>query len=204
MKKFCSLVVLLVIGTILFAQNISITGELTTDFDGVSPLFGLEVHLSKIDILAGFGFWFYENEVTYDNYQTFDTDYDSKQNIFKIFSGVAPKILINEKILLSFPLLAEIQFGNDFLEYNRSTVYSPGSLKKAEYFGYGFDAGARIYFSLTKRWSIYTGAIAQILYISNNKYTYWKNSPNDTYTRKNNGIYWFTNGDVELGVRFTF
>jgi hypothetical protein len=204
MKKIWLFIGLFTIGSTLFAQKVSITGELTTDFDGVSPVLGLEVNLSKIDILAGFGFWFYKNEAAYNNYQTFNADYVSDQNYFRIFAGVAPKLLINERIILSFPLLAKIQFGNDSLEFENSMVYSQGTLKNGKYFGYGFDTGARIYYTLTQKWSIYTGVIAQVLYIGDNKYTYWKNSPNDIYTRKNNTVSWFTNGNVELGIRFTF
>lgn len=204
MRKFGLLIGLFIIGATLFAQKVSITGELTTEFDGVSPVLGLEVDLSKIGILAGFGFLFYKNEVTYNNYQTFNADYASDRNLFRIFAGVAPKVLVNEKMTLSFPLLVKIQFGSDSLEYESSTVYRQESLKKGEYFGYGFDAGARVYYNLTERWSIYTGAIVQVLYIGDDRYTYWKNSPNDTYIHKNNTFSWFTNGNVELGLRFTF
>jgi hypothetical protein len=64
--------------------------------------------------------------------------------------------------------------------------------------------GKALYYNLTESWSIYTGAIVQVLYIADNKYTYWKTSPNNTYTRENNTISWFTGGNVELGVKFTF
>jgi hypothetical protein len=204
MKKIFLIISFWVIGSMVFAQEFSIDGHLATDFEDVHPTLGLEINLNKIDILAGLSFWFYKNSKSYTNYQTFNANNTLNEYWIKFFAGIAPKVLLNDKLTLSFPLMVRIQFRNDSLKYVSDTVYTTTSPKKAEYFGYGFDTGARLYISLTDKWSVYTGAIMNVLYIHDNKYTYWKDSPTTTYTREDNGTSWFTDGNVELGVRFTF
>ena len=152
----------------------------------------------------GVSFWTYQNEVSYDNYQNFNVDSKVEERWFRIFAGLAPKVAVTEKLTLSFPLLAKIQFRDDAVGYEDDRVYSKDALKEAEYSGYGVDFGARVYYALTKKWSIYGGAIMNVLYIADNKYTYWKNGPDDTYTRRNNTTNWFTGGQVEMGARVTF
>jgi hypothetical protein len=204
MKKIIFLVGMLVMASTLFAQKFSLDGHLATNFESVSPTLGFEVNLSKIDVLAGIGFGFYKNGASYSNYSISNEDHTNNEDWINIFAGIAPKVFLNDKLTLSFPLLAKIHFGNASLEYDSADRYITGSLKQARYFGYGFDTGARLYFTFTERWSIYTGAIAQVLYIFDNKYAYWKGSATSTYTRENNGMTWFIDGNVELGVRFTF
>jgi hypothetical protein len=191
-------------GSMVFAQKYSVDGYLATNFDDVIPTLGMEVNLDKVDVLAGLGFWVYNRNSSYTNYQTYNFDSDVNEYWIKIFAGIAPKILVNDKLTLSFPLMARIVFRNNSLEYDPDTVYTSGSPKKAEYFNYGFDAGARLYFTLSDSWSIYTGAIMAVFYIYDNKFTYWEDSSTNTYTLENNGVYWFGDNYVELGVRFTF
>jgi hypothetical protein len=191
-------------GSMVFAQKFSINGHLATNFENVHPTLGIELNLNKIDLLAGVSFWFLKNDTSYTNYQTFNADNTLNEYLVKVFAGIAPKVLVNDKLILSFPLMARIQFRNDSFKYDYGMVYTPDLPKKVEQFGYGFDAGARLYYTLTDRWSIYMGAIMNVLYISDNKYTCWKDSPTVTYTREINDMNWFTDGDVELGVRFTF
>jgi hypothetical protein len=204
MKKIFSLLVFLVIGSTVFAQKISIDGYLATNFENVHPAFGLEVNLNKVDILTGVSFWFYKDGTSYTNYQTYNADNTLNEYWIKFFAGIAPKVFSNDKLTLSFPLMAKIQFRNDSLEYDSDNVYNTVSPKKVEYFGYGVDIGTRLYISLTDKWSVYTGAVMNVLYIYDDKYTYWKNSTTVIYTREDNGMTWFTDGDVEFGVRFSF
>jgi hypothetical protein len=204
MKKIIVLFGLLILCSSLYAQKISINGHLGTNFENVIPALGLEVNLSKIDILAGISFWYYNTEVSYNDYQTYNTDNTLDEYWLRFFAGIAPKLIATEKWSLSFPLLAKIQFRNDSLVYKDDSVYTSSSPKEVEYFGYGFDAGTRLYYALTQRWSIYLGAMANVLYIADNKYTFWNSSAYKTYSRENKSMSFFTDGVVELGVRFTF
>jgi hypothetical protein len=203
MKKFGFLVGLLAIGSTLFAQKVSLIGHLATDFDAVAPTLGFEVNFNKIDLLAEANFWIYSSERADKDYQNYNTDSTSIQNRFEIFAGIAPKVIITENWSLTFPLLAKLHFRNDELKYHDSFVYTTDSAKKADYFGYGFDIGARVYYALSQRWNIYAGFLFEIVSISNNKYTYWKTA-NTTWTREYNTTLWFNNGEFELGVRYTF
>jgi hypothetical protein len=204
MKKIYVVFGLLVMTSGVFAQTFSLGGHLATNFENVLSAFELEINFSKVDVLAGVSFWRYQDEASYDNYQTFNTDSKLDERWFKIFAGFAPKVAATEKLTLSFPLLAKIQFRDDSFSFEDEFVYSSTSPKKAAYSGYGFDFGARIYYALTKNWSIYGGTIMNAVYIADNKYTYWKGSSVETYTRENKTTTWFTDGLAEMGVRLTF
>ncbi|MDR0638093.1 MAG: hypothetical protein LBG27_04190 [Spirochaetaceae bacterium] len=204
MKKILFVFGLLVMGWGLFAQNISFGGHLAANFENVMPTFELGINFSRVDVLAGVSFWLYQDEVSYDNYQNFNVDSKVEERWFRIFAGLAPKVAATEKLTLSFPLLAKIQFRDDAFSFEDDRTYSTSSPQKVAYFGYGIDFGARVHYALTKRWNIYGGTIMNVLFISHNKYTYWKNSPDDTYTRQNNTMSWFTDGLVEMGARVTF
>jgi hypothetical protein len=93
---------------------------------------------------------------------------------------------------------------NDKLEHVSSYVYTNDSPKNAEYSGFGFDVGSRVYYALNRKWNIYTGFMFEIFSKTNAKYTYWKDSVNVTYTQEYNTMVWFDNGEFEMGVRCTF
>lgn len=203
MKRIMVLVGMVCIGSAVYAQNTALTGELRTDFDGIAPILGLELNVSSLDVIAGIGVRYYKNEASYANYEIFNTDNTINHNYFFINLGIAPKAAVNDKIALSFPLLVKMHYNTYSRDYKLSSVYIPDGLKKGYYFGFGFDAGARIYYALTPRWSIFTGALAQILLHTNNRYIYWKENPAETYKRENIANGWFDNGYMELGIRLT-
>ena len=204
MKYFCFLIVLILIGSAVFAIGISVTGEIETDFNNISPVIGAEVNFEKIDILAGLGYSFNKNKTSYKDFQTFNTDNTSTVGMLKMYIGVAPKISGNEKITFSFPILAELQIANASLEFEKSDVVAVDSAKEAEGVSFILDIGGRLSYILTERWSVYAGAFAQVFSITNSKLTIWKNIQKDTFTVENNVFDWFNSGKIEFGVRLTF
>lgn len=205
MKKVFVLVGFLFAGSALFAQiHVSFDGHLATNFSNVAPTLGIEINFNKVDILAGTSFWFYESERTIKDYSYYNTDSKTIQNRYEFFAGIAPKAITTDKWSLTFPLLAKISFRNDELKYVDGNVYTNDSPKNAEYFGYGFDIGSRVYYTIGRKWNIYAGFLFELFSKTNNKYTYWKNSPNITYTQEYNTMVWFDNGEFGLGVRCTF
>jgi hypothetical protein len=204
MRKIGVVFGLLVMGSSVFAQTFSFGGHLSTNFEGVWPAFEIGINFSTVDVLAGVSFWEYQEEVSYDNYRSFSTDNKLDERWIRLYAGFAPKVRATEKLALSFPLFAKIQFRNDAFGFEDDLVYSEDDLKKADYFGYGLDFGARVYFALTKKWSVYGGAIMNVVYIADNKYTYWKDDPDETYTRETKSTSWLIDGLVEMGVRVTF
>jgi hypothetical protein len=204
MRKICVVFGFVVMGSSAFAQTFSFGGHLATNFQNVLPAFEIGINFSNIDVLAGAGFWLYQNETSYDNYQSYNADNNLDERWLRIYAGFAPKVPATEKLTLSFPLLAKVQFRNDDFSFEDDRVYSSTSPQKADYFGYGLDFGIRVYYALTKKWNIYASALMDVVYIADNKYTYWKNSSDEIYTRENKTTNWFTDGHVEMGARVTF
>jgi hypothetical protein len=202
MKRFYFFMGMVIIGSPLFAQvGVSIDGHLATDFASIAPTIGLEINLSRIDILGGTTFWFNNLKRTYTNYQTYNSNGTQFEYRFEFFAGIAPKVALTEKWSLSIPVLAKIYFREDTLKFESSHTYATDSPKNVTYFGYGLDFGARTYYALNQKWDIYAGILWELVSMQHNTYTYWK-TVNTTYTREDNIMIWFDRGKFELGVRF--
>jgi hypothetical protein len=100
MKKIYVVFGLLVMASGVFAQTFSLGGHLVTNFENVLPTFEMELNFSKVDVLAGVSFWRYQNDTSYDNYQTNNVENKLDERRFKIFAGFAPKVTATEGALL--------------------------------------------------------------------------------------------------------
>ncbi|MDR1230201.1 MAG: hypothetical protein LBK61_02245 [Spirochaetaceae bacterium] len=97
-KKVFIFAIFLFAGSALFAQvHVSVDGHLATNFSNVAPSLGIEVNFSKVDILAGTNFWFYESDRIIKNYSLYNTDSKTTQNRYEFFAGIAPKVIATEK-----------------------------------------------------------------------------------------------------------
>jgi hypothetical protein len=143
----------------------------------------------------------YNEEQTFTNYETFNTDNVLSEYRVEFFAGVAPKVMAAEKWTVSIPLLAKVYLRRDELKFENEQVYSASSPKAAEYFGYAFAIGPRVYYAVHKNWDIYAGFSVDVISSQNTKRVYWKSAPTDTYMVEFKGNVYFDNEKLVLGIR---
>jgi hypothetical protein len=203
MKNVFVLVGMVMAGITLSAQTwVSIDGHLTTDFSNTISSIGLGANFARFDLLAGAEFWFYNSEERDTNYQMYNTDKAWSEHYVEFFAGVAPKVMTAEKWTVSIPLLAKVYYRRDELKFENKWTYSASSPKAAEYFGYAFAIGPRVYYAVHKNWDIYAGFSVDAFSSQNTKRVYWKSSPTETYMVEFNSNVYFDNEKLVLGIRY--
>ena len=165
----------------------SLLGELAGP--GITMGFGKK----KIDILTSFDFWVER-----------DLDRNAETRIIGfwhgLYFGIAPRAAVSDKVTVSLPIL--------FKFYRHSTIEiseNPGGKEKIGQNHLRLDAGARAYYEVSQRWSIYTGFQLNIVEVAGaNKTTrsgsYGSGSSDDNTF----GFYSFKSGSIDLGVKFNF
>lgn len=210
-----------------FAQFF-ISGEVSTDFESVTPSIGIGFGFEILDILAGFSVGIGQTTVAYDtsdNRTGADKqNYTEASNTVGIYVGIAPKAT-HEKWTVSIPLLASIYFGEqnkrtfDDSDAQKDTSYSsyssyPSAQPADPIFGFVFKAGGRAEYAFSEHWSIYTGFLWDVISWQQVKNQEFKRVYDEkTYTYSNGpeqlnntteSLDVFKSGSVQLGVKFKF
>jgi len=170
----------------------------------------LDVHYSLLGELAGPGITLGFDRGKFDILTSFDfwveRDSDSSTNTRTIgfwhglYFGIAPKVAITEKVTLSLPILLKFYRHADITkESNPSgkTRIGQNHLK--------LDAGARAYYAVNQKWSIYTGFQLNIIELAGaNKTTLSGSHGSGSSGDGTFGLYSFKSGSIDLGVKFSF
>lgn len=168
------------------------------------PVIGVEYGFEKVDILAGFVFYYNNYEYDYEEPNK-DGSYDYNTWRIGFYIGAAPKVSLSDKWTLSFPIMGEFSF-DETSPYNfadKRINYSAG----LEGFSLMFKLGAKAKFAFNENWSIYTGFLINAVTYSKTEYSKWKGPTTDDGTETEytySVINVFNAGRVLLGINFTF
>ena len=204
MKRIVLFLSLLAVGSIAFAQQFFIDGFVNTNFESVTPNIGIGIGLNPVDIMAGVNFSINEDQLEYGNPYS-NSKRLEKRNSVGFYAGIAPKPVSIEKFTLSIPLLLQIRFGGITYERSKVTV-SQGDLKDSSRFGIDFLLGARVSYSLSTHWSIFSDFVFNVFEYTKWDNNYYLNAGSATgaiYSRTETASQWLNSGKVQVGVRFT-
>jgi hypothetical protein len=134
-----------------------------------------------------------------------DDDYSASQISVGIYLGAAPKLRPVGKLTVSFPILLQIRFGSTSNDKDSDKVRLNERLKASSNFGLDLLVSARAAYSLTRRWSIFTGFVFNIIEYTSYSNDYYKgpSTSDGTYTAKESFIGGLNDAKIQLGVRFT-
>jgi len=205
MKARVFVLVMLIVASTAFAQvTVSLTGQATTGWfvmtDGIFiwPGLGVEVGVGPVDILAEFEFGIHK-----ERYLKGDPgQYSGSLWYLGISAGVAPKIGITDKVTVSFPFMLKLIPNGERLRYKDKRYEVGGTVKKATNLVFGIEAGARTYFAITPKWSVFTGIQAVLFSVQGQTKSTAFNGTTAKDKKTTTNI--FDAGSIELGVRFTF
>ena len=199
MRKKFFILVFLALTTAAFAQTkIGLTGHLSASNNGAWPSIGVEIDVGPVDILAELEFW-----VDRDSFTGGEGSWSSWA--LEFYAGIAPKVEITEKLTLSIPILAKIFHYKEGYNF-KGNRYIPDGMKGLSYNGFGLDLGARAYYALSKRWSIFAGfQVAAMTYQGEGKGKAWSSTGYIINVTENmSEMYFFNSGSFDLGIKFTF
>ncbi|MDR0375899.1 MAG: hypothetical protein LBH85_09305 [Treponema sp.] len=206
MKKTIVFLGMLTISSVMFAQQFFIDGNVDTNFESVIPTIGIGIRTRPVDIMAGINLTISEDGYEYGSPYS-DYAFSKKWSSVGIYAGIAPKAISTEKLTISFPLLAQIRFGESSGEdYKDARIpVQFGDLENSNRFGFDFLAGVRAAYSLSEQWSIFAGFVFNIVEYTNYENTYYRTTSQTggTYSRKESFTGWLNGGKVQLGARFT-
>ncbi|MCL2129490.1 MAG: hypothetical protein FWH35_03950 [Treponema sp.] len=193
MKKIALVVVLFALTMGVYAQSrVSLDMHYTLFGELEGPGFSLGIDLGKLDFLTSFDFWVERDS---DNI----TD-DVIINFWHgMYVGIAPKAAISEKVSLSFPIFLKF--------YRHSEIIKRDNPEGKEKIGQNhlrLDAGARAYYAVSKKWSIYTGFQMNLIEIAGANKTrrsgsFGSGSSDDGAF----GLYSLKSGSLDFGVKFS-
>ena len=194
MKKIVLILILFTLAAGAFAEtqlfldvHYSLLGELAGP--GITMGFGKE----KFDILTSFDFWIER-----------DSDGSAKTTTISfwhgLYVGIAPKAAVSEKLTLSLPIL--------FKFYRHAEITKkddPGGKETVGQNHLRLDAGARAYYAVNQRWSVYAGFQMNLIEVAGANKTKRSGSYGDeTFDDDKFGLYSFKDGSIDLGVKFNF
>lgn len=206
MRNVIVLLGLLTVGSEIFAQQFFIDGNFVTNFQSVTPTFGMGIRFGWADVLAGASFTVYRGKHEYGSSYS-DYDYSEKLNSAGIYTGVAPKAISKEKWTLSFPLILQVAFGETSgKDYEDSHIpVQADDLEHLNYVGIAFLAGSNAAYSLSEHWSFLAGFLFNIFEYEKYANTYYKTTSqaDGTYSVTARSTAFLKDGTIQLGVRFT-
>jgi len=194
MKKISLVLVLFILAAVAFAEtqlfldvHYSLLGELAGP--GITMGFGKE----KFDILTSFDLWV---ERDYSG----STETTTISFWHGLYVGIAPKAAVSEKLTLSLPILFKF-YRHAYIEKEDN----PGGKKTEGQNHLRLDAGARAYYAVNQRWSVYAGFQMNIIEVAGANKTKLSGSfTDDTYDDDTFGLSSFRDGSIDLGVKFNF
>ena len=211
-KGLLVFVLVLVVSVAAFAQFFAGAGVYTNFSTGAWPSIEIGSSVPNLDLLLGFDLYIAAHSV--DFFDNPRANYSLSINEFGFYAGVAPKVTLTGNWSLSFPLLARLYFGAQKYHYdddNRTTSninYLEGyPYPGRNHFGFGFRAGGRASYGFSEHWSLYTGFLITVIERKKDTYGTWNGSSvSDGYGKfySINRMYVFSQGFVQLGVRYTF
>jgi len=199
MKKMVFILAVFFLAAGVYAQGVSLDlhysvfGEVGTVVGTWgAPSVGIAVDMGKFDILGNVDFMLRRSAVS-SNERNIDLG-------FGLYAGIAPKAAVSDNVTLSFPIL---------LKYIRTSETrkqdTPSGRRKTGYNILGFDAGARAYYALSQRWSIYTGFQVGIMdFTTRTKTTRHGSYGSGSSKADDNSFYFFGMGCVDFGVKLSF
>ena len=202
MKKILLVLVILGLTTAVFAQNVALTGHLSTGSSGVSPSIGAAFDMGTLDILAEIEFAMRR----YTNYIGEPNERTSTTWLLGIYAGVAPKVEMTERLTLSVPILVKFIYSAYGRKFKDSSWYTLGGDKDWSYNTLGIDAGARAYYALSQKWSVFMGFQAAVItYIGETEGNEWVSGGGTIkWKSADSELLFFHTGTIDLGVKFSF
>ena len=196
MKKSILVLVLIAFVTVgAFAQGFFLDAHYSYGSQVSNLAFGVGYDMGGFDILANIELNFYGHEgVRVEPYDQ-NVYRSATYFLFGIFAGIAPKFDVSDNVTIAFPILGKIIFYN--YDYKYSNYITNSTVTSSTF---GIDAGARAYYALNDRFSVYTGfQICVFDFDGKDNYRYSNGSTSEgtaTYFRI------LHRGSLDFGIKF--
>ena len=106
-----------------------------------------------------------------------------------------------DRLTLSFPCFFKFYLIGTSFKY--SSTPNDDVTKRATVGAFGFDAGARLTYAFNQKWSVYTGANAELFsFFGKGRVTNYGGKKSDAGSTTK--TFWFDAGSIDLGIKYTF